>query len=294
MRIVWRRGKANINRLLGKAPPGPRTAHESGCRLPYEIVEMIIAHIARDLDTLKAFSLTCRSWYIAVVPHLHYTLTLRDDISVNTRGELTSLSKLHQLGLMPLVKKIRVKQERIWFTPQAFSRRDLRYFSAFPNVRTLRFQDLEISRFIPGIERYFGHFSPTLRYIVLSKPLCTPHQLSHFLSLFPNLNNIKICQIPTRPPNTTIPDPELVHFSTPMLRGRLVLYDFDSVEICTRLISLGGGLRFRYMDLCRIGDCAPVLFEACAETLETLRIYATDASVGEWFGMGLSTNSSLW
>jgi hypothetical protein len=61
MRIVWRRGKANINRLLGNAPSETRTAHKSTCRLPYEVVEMIIAHIARDLDTLKACSLTCRS-----------------------------------------------------------------------------------------------------------------------------------------------------------------------------------------------------------------------------------------
>jgi hypothetical protein len=31
----------------------------------------------------------------------------------------------------------------------------------------------------------------------------------------------------------------------------------------------------------QVGGCAPVLFEACAETLETLRFYASDASVGE-------------
>jgi hypothetical protein len=35
----------------------------------------------------------------------------------------------------------------------------------------------------------------------------------------------------TRPPSTAIPDTKLVPFSTPRLRGRLVLYYFDSVEI---------------------------------------------------------------
>ena len=58
--IVWRRGEANINPLLHNALPETRTAHEPAYCLPYEIVEMIIAPIARDLGTLKAFSLACR------------------------------------------------------------------------------------------------------------------------------------------------------------------------------------------------------------------------------------------
>ena len=37
---------------------------------------------------------------------------------------------------MPLIKEIRVERKGIWFMPQAFSRRDLRYFSAFENVHT--------------------------------------------------------------------------------------------------------------------------------------------------------------
>jgi hypothetical protein len=80
---------------------------------------------------------------------------------------------------------------------------------------------------------------------------------------------------------TNHPDTELVSFSTPTLRGRLVVYDFDSVETWTNLITAGDGLRFHYMDLWEVGGCAPVLFKACAETLDTLRFYAADAPVGE-------------
>ena len=294
MRIVWRRAKANINRLFSNAPPDvppdapPETPTARGTTfgLPYDIVEMIIAHTAHDLDALKACSLTCRPWYTAAVPHLHRTLTL------STRGELKSLSELHHLGLSPIIKEIRVEQNRTWFAPQAFGPRDLGYFSAFTNVRTLRLRYLEIHCFIPGIETYFSHFSPTLQSITLFGPICTPQQLPYFLSLFSNLDNIMIWETPTRPPNTPIPDTELLPFSTPRLQGRLVLYDFNSVEICTRLIALGSGLRFCHMDLCRTGDCAPVLFEACAQTLETLRIYAADRSVGGSFSMRLSTGSS--
>jgi hypothetical protein len=273
MKIAWRRGRANVNRLLGNPPPEPRIAHESACCLPYEIVETIIAHIACDLDALKACSLTCHSWYIAVVPHFHHTLILKSDLSGTAHDKLKPLSELHQLGLALLIKEIRV-EKGTWFEPQAFSRRDLCYFSAFTNVRTLRLQYLDISRFIPGIERYFGHFSPALRSITLFKPLCTPRQLSHFLSFFSTLDDIKICG-PIYIPNNTIPDAELVS-SPQRLRGRLVLCSFGSVETWTHLIISGGALQFHYMDLYRVRGCAPVLFEACAETLESLRFYATD------------------
>jgi hypothetical protein len=134
IKTAWHQGKVNINRLLSNAPPEASTADESTCRFPYDIMEMIITHVARDFDTLKSCSLTCRSWYIAVVPHLHHTLTLE------TRGNLKLLSELHRRGLMPLTKEIRVVQKGTWFAPQAFSRRDLGYFSAFANVQTLTFQ----------------------------------------------------------------------------------------------------------------------------------------------------------
>ena len=281
MRIVWRRGKANVSRLLGNPPPEIHTAHRTARHLPYEVVEMIIAHIAHDLDALKACSLTCHFWHIATVSHLRYTLTLKN------RGQLKSLSRLFRLGLMPLMKEIRVEQHhRTWLRPQTFSRRNLLYFAAFSNVQTLMFERLEISRFIPGVERYFAHFSATLRSITLLESLCTPQQLSHFLSLFPNLDDIAIWEFSKRAPNVTIPDADLVPFSTPRLRGRLLLRGSDSVGTWTRLTASGGGLQFHYMDLWSVGRCAPVLFEACANTLETLRFYAIDPLFGGCSNMG--------
>jgi hypothetical protein len=42
------------------------------------------------------------------------------------------------------------------------------------------------------------------------------------------------------------------------------------------MISLFGGLRFRQMDLFGV-MCVQLLLNECSETLETLRLYATDA-----------------
>jgi hypothetical protein len=281
--IIWRRGKAKVNRLLGNAPPKTQITHESTCRLPYEIVEMIISLLIYDHDILKACSLTCRSWYFVAVPHIHHTLALGDKRDGKPHDKLKPLSKVHELGLAPLVKKITVHQQLDyhWFTPQAFSPRDLRYFSAFTNVQTLRFEHMDISCFIPGIERYFEHFSPTLRSITLWDPCCTPRQLSHFISLFSNLDSVGIWGISKRPPKTTIPDTELVQFSVPKLRGELGLSGPRWTETWTHLITSCGGLRFNCLNLYEVGGFASTLFEACAETIETLRFSPADGSVSK-------------
>ena len=273
---VWYQGKGKINRLLGNETPG--RCNESTCRLPHEVVEMIIAHLTHDLDPLKACSLTCRSWYITAAPHIHHILRLRKEIPGKSFGELQPLSKLHELGLIPRIKEVQVTEwssTRPWFVPEAFRLHDLRYFSAFTNVQALFLEEVQIHRFVPHIERYFGHFAPTLRAITLLRPYCTPRQLSYFLSLFPDLDDITVFS-PNHPSEATVPDMELVLFSAPKLRGRLRLYNFWWVETWLHLIASCGGLRFRHVDLRWVAGygCAPILLEACAETLDTLQCSA--------------------
>lgn len=265
-------------------PPKSCIAHESTCRLPYELVEMITALLTRDLGTLKACSLTCRSWYTAAVPHLHHTLTLKSSGPDVTRAKLMPLLKLRELCLAPLVKEMRVEQSRdqgSWFAPRTSDCRESCHISAFTNVHTLKIQDVDIYRFISDVKYYFGHFSPTLRSITLSNLHCTPRQLSYFLSFFSNLDDVEILNTFTYAPNPTISDTELVALSTPKLGGRLVLNGSSWVDTWTHLATSCGGLRFRYMDLRKSATCMPVLLEACAETLETLRLYPTQDLIGK-------------
>ena len=267
---VWHRGKVKVNRLLGKAHKPTRLLH-----FPYEIVEMIIIYLTYNLDALKTCSLTCRSWYTIAVPILHHTITLVGNRPRLNYSRLELLSELRELGLMPLVKQIQVVQSRgggARFAPQMFNPLHLHHFSAFTNVHTLRLQELDIYLFVPGIERYFGHFSPTLRSVTLLNPHCTPRQLSHFLSLFKNLDDIEIQNTYTYTPDETIPDTELVPFSAPKMRGRLILRYFHWVETWTHLLASCGGLRFHHADLRWSGNCASTLLKACAETLESIRL----------------------
>jgi len=265
--------KDKIGRLLRSAPSETCTAYISTFRLPYDIVEMTIAYLARDLDALKACSLACRSWYIAAVPRIHHTLTLSNKAYDESRRGLEPLSTLHGFGLAPLIREIQVSgtwpEWGGWFVPQAFSPNDLRHFSAFTNVQTLVLRKPDVGKFIPCIEQYFGHFSPTLRSIELAAPCCTPRQLSYFLSFFPNLDDVNISS-PKSPASAAVPDSELVPFSRAKLRGRLELHDDGWVETWTDLIASCGGLRFNYIDLRWVRDCVPFLLGACAETLETL------------------------
>lgn len=289
---MWHRSKAKINRLLGNADPQVCAARDYPHPFPYEITEMIIAYLIYDLHTLKACSLTCRSWYIIASPHIHRTLVLGRGF---TRNGPKPLSKLYGLGLIPFVQELRVERPPSgdgWFVPRAFSRRSLCYFSAFANVHTLGLEGVEICRFILHLQRYFGQFSPTLRSIVLSEPRCTPRQLSHFLSFFPILDDIKIRGPCTRVVDTANPDAMLVPFSAPKLRGRLVLSWFDYTETLTHLIASCDGLRFRRMELRESVSCVPAMLEACAETLETLRLYARDRWRSEWSSKYSSANSS--
>ena len=77
---VWWRGKAKIEQMLFGGTPETPTLHASPItKLPQELVELDF--FIRDTRALLACSMTCYSWYIAAVPHLHHTLTADNSIS---------------------------------------------------------------------------------------------------------------------------------------------------------------------------------------------------------------------
>ena len=69
--------------------------------------------------------------------------------------------------------------------------------------------------------------------------------------------------------------------SIPPLRGWLRLVRITKEDLVKDMVILFGGLRFRHMDLFEV-SCSQLLLNECAGTLETLRLYPTDAH-GEKF-----------
>ena len=264
--IVWYRGKAKINHVLhhqvSTAPP-----IQCSNSLSQEIIEIIISHLTHNVQTLKACSLTCHSWYIATFPYLHRTLSL----SGLGRG-LKALSDVRVLGLSPFTEEIRILKPvrtQKWFLPRFFGHWKSRHFFAFTGVQSLTLQDVDIFAFIPRLKRYFGHLSPTLRSLTLYRPCCTPLQLSHFISLFPNLDDITIGGFDIS--SIQVRDEMFIPFSAPKLGGRLVLASSDLVGTWEHLAA-SCGLRFRSIQVSSAPKCLPLLLAACAKTLETLRI----------------------
>jgi hypothetical protein len=263
--------------------PEESTAHPSPlARLPQRLVTLIISHLIYDRRTLLACSATCYSWYITTAPHLHHTLTTDNDyIGYNPDKRYfwpRPLRRSYKLGLLPLVKRLRIRSgERGFhqFTPEQLGRRTLSYFSALTNLQELGIDYLQVSSFLPTIQRCFGHLSPTLRFLALREPKGSCRQILYFIGSFPNLQDLKLHYTVPRDEQENTADATLVPLSVPPLRGRLTLTCFTRERLVKEMISLFGGLRFRQMDLFGV-KCVPLLLDACAETLETLRFYPTD------------------
>jgi hypothetical protein len=240
---------------------------------------MIITHLIYDTRSLSACSLTCYSWYIASVHHLHHTLTARPPRCIGKRGWLKPLKNASELGLLPLVKKFKLHgtdYSNPAFSPKQFNRRILRHFSALINVQELAIDDLDIPGFMPTAQRYFGHFSPTVRTLALRDPFGSRRQILYFIGLFEHLENLTLVAntFVSRKSEST-DDLTLIPPFVPPLRGRLVIRSFTRVGFVEDMIRLFGGVRFRCVDLLGVAETR-LLLGACAATLETLRLHPND------------------
>ena len=282
---IWYRGLAGVWRMyFGRASPQVlATCPSPATRLPLELVEIIIAHLIYDRRSLLASSLTCYSWYIAAVPHLHHTLVTL------TSSVWTELSLLwpkpllykHRLGLLPLVKKLRIRRGTD-FIPVGFSPRQLSFcllprFYALNNVRELEIDYLDIPGFKPWVRLYFRRLLPTVQSLALREPRGSYRQILYFIGLFQHLEDLKLLLGPEwRPPKGQANDLTLTPPFAPPLRGRLTMTFIKSVTFLKGIIDLSGGIKFRQLDLFHVKQMS-LLLHACAETLETLRFHTNDS-----------------
>ena len=268
------------------------TPSSPATRLPLELVEMIIAYLIYDTPSLRACTLTCYSWYIAAVPHLHYILIISDSWGQKFQWP-NPLRHMHTLGLLPFVKTLWVsKFHNRAFSPKWFNRYTRHRFSALNNVQRLMMDYLDIPSFMPRIRQYFGHFMPTVEELCLENPIGSSRQIIYFIGLFERLESLNLNYNRfdfEEPPDDLMLFPPFV----PPLWGWLKLRSIRRVGVLKDMIDLFGGLRFHLMDLSDV-DGMPLLLHACAETLETLQLNPTDPR-GEQLPQKdahISTNSS--
>ena len=230
--------------------------------LPQEIIETVIAHLIYDLPTLLSCSLTCYSWYIATVPHLHHTLSAWTAATWSRKHQWPNrIRSKYILGLLPFVKAVVIHSCNKEFSPKLFNRFTLRQLSGLTNVRTLQIDDLDIPGFMPKIQRYFGSLLLTLRCLYLKSPKGSNRQIVFFIGLFQHLEDLMLgCrQFYEKSPEE---DLTLIPPFTPPLRGWLVVWDWEGGGFFQDMFRLFEGIRFYQMCLRNVGETRFLLY-AC-------------------------------
>lgn len=259
--LIWHRSRIRSKQLLPS--------------LPQELVDIIISYLACDTHSLLACSMTCRSWYIAAVPHLHRSLTTFNQHRPDPRNEKylwpRPLEESYKLGLLQFVKQLTICQKDVDFTPKCLDGSTFHYFSLLKNLQVLYIEELDLSSFMPHVQKYLGHFAPSLQDFRLGRPRGSCHQLLYFVGLFPNLQHLHLEDLRFIKEEETAANLSLIFPSPPPLRGRLLLWLYDGEMLIKGMINSFGGLRFRHACL-RLVRFPRLVLEACANTLEVLRL----------------------
>lgn len=234
---------------------------------------MIIAHLIHDMRSLIACSRTCYSWYLAAVHHLHRPLIIGATDSNQKFMWPTPIKSIHKLGLLPLVTELRIYNAK-GMSKNLFSSRVLRQFTAFVNVRDLRIGHLDIPSFIPHIQRYFGHFLPTVKSLSLAYPKGSHRQIIFFIGLFQHLEDLMLNDRSTRTPERQ-EDMDLAPHFVPPFGGRLVIWYFRRAGLVKDIIDSFGGIKFSSMNIFDVAETR-LLLSACAKTLRILQLQPTD------------------
>jgi len=247
------------------------TPSSPATRLPLELVETIIAYLFYDMCSLRACTMTCRSWYTAAAPHLHRTLTTKTCSRIRKSRWPNPLRHMHTLGLLPLVECLWIygcNNDNVGLSPTLFNHRTLHQFSALTNVQDLEVEYLDIPNFIPRIQQYFKHFLPTLKCLGLREPRGSNRQIVYFVGLFQHLQDLKLIYSGVKLQEQPAVDPALIPRFVPPLMGHLKMR-FTTVGLLKDVIEMFGGIRFWHMRLFHV-DGMPLLLTAGAKTLKNL------------------------
>jgi len=266
--------------LLGSATRRSQPA----AGLPLELIEMIAAYSTYDKRSLRACTLTCYSWYIAVTPLLHQTLICPIYSPHKDSFRRPSLPFREEVfGLAPLVKTL-------WFRGNSTNRVALSLawphschillpLYQFTRVNQLRIDYLDIPSFLPYILGYPTYFLPAVRSLALKEPKGTRREIIYFIGLFQHLQDLKLLYSENGHQEEPAGDLTLTPHFVPPLQGSLTMRHSTGVGLLKDMLDLFGDFRFRRMDLFKV-DGTGLLLGACAKTLESVTLDPSDP-IGE-------------
>ena len=229
---------------------------------------MIIKYLTYDKPSLRTCCMTCYSWYIAAVPHLHHAQI----IHVNTKGRdgkwlwPIPILNMGSFGIFPLVKDLRIHgNSDDSFSPKLLHWGAMYYnFLELTNVQKLQIKYLDIPSSIPRVQKYFGHFLPTVWSLSLISPEGSTRQIVFFIGLFRHLKDLSIHNVP--PQIGLEHDPTLIPPFSPPLRGQLVAWHLGRADLIKGMVDLFGGICFSQVDLVEVAETW-VLLSTCSKTL---------------------------
>ena len=236
--LTWPLARIQKMRSGGISPETSEAHNSPVSRLPLEVVEMIIAYLIDDKRSLCACFMTCRSWYIAAVPHLHRTLTVNNWSTFRKYRWPYYIRHMYMLGLLPFVKEFRFYGGA--FSPKLLSHSILRKISALTNVHDLEIQNLEIPKFMPKIQRYVRNFLPTVRSLILRGPQGSYRQVIYFIGLFEYLQDLELSYYSSDPLGGPVDDPTLIPALVAPLQGRLRMERIHGARLLKDMVDVFG------------------------------------------------------
>ena len=254
--------------------------------LPRELIDNIMRY--NDLQTLKACSLTSRTFYSAARPLIHRRMVLRMSSAACTLPPFSTgtyarqadmlhaqyLSAAESRGLLRYgyVREVSLEFAKVVHPERVLQLRQLR---ALETVHTLTIKSLDLHQILPIFDDCFSQFVPTLRSLYLQDTSCeSVHQLMGFICRFPHLEDLELIDLSgpenlwstSGPPRSEEPRPQ-----QPLpLGGHLVLK--GTPHLVQSLLDLQDDICFHSIEVSGSEKGLAKLLVASSSTLEVLKI----------------------
>ena len=252
--------------------------------LPQATVDEILGYLEDDPQTIRACSLTCKALFRSSRPIVHQRLCVvgLEECRVVDKcgGEAVSLVRSHTLSMAIECGLARHVRELTINLGTGFGPVDLQpflpQFEKFSRLTSLTLHRFEPPPFLSTFDQHFGHLAQQIQSFQFIHPSGRPEGMLHFISRFPNLDNLGFRSFPQRGPTPSeeYDVPPLRH--PPALRGTLRVADVTSggSDFLECLARLPSGLRFRSIEFDRCRGIDPgVIIRECSSTVQHL-IYA--------------------